>query len=114
MLKWVALLLAVALDGAMSDAASAQAPYPSRPVRIVIGFGPADRAEMMLCMFGKIRNNRAFTSAPQPLRLPNLPSPLAGEGSTEVLRGRTGEGSLRKKRLSRRNPLAHRNLLRML
>ena len=41
MTKWAGLLVALLLNGAMLGAASAQTHYPTRPIRIVIGFGPA-------------------------------------------------------------------------
>ena len=46
----VALLLAVA---ATLAAASAQAPYPSRPIRIVVGFGPGGLADITMRLVGQ-------------------------------------------------------------
>ena len=51
MTKWLALLL-MAL-GAMLGPARAQSPYPDRPIRIVIGFGPGGLADITMRLLGQ-------------------------------------------------------------
>ena len=50
MVKWLALLICA---GAMLGSASAQAPYPDRPIRIVIGFGPGGLADITMRLVGQ-------------------------------------------------------------
>ena len=52
MTKYIALLLAVLLNAATLSTASAQAPYPARPIRIVIGFGPGGLADITMRLVG--------------------------------------------------------------
>src|SRR5260370_39312470 len=47
MTKWVALLLALALNGATSDVASAQSDYPNRPIRIVVPYAAGGSADIL-------------------------------------------------------------------
>src|SRR5260370_38860500 len=47
MTKWVALLLALALNGATSDVASAQSDYPNRPIRIVVPYAAGGSADFL-------------------------------------------------------------------
>src|SRR5260370_27577919 len=47
MTKWVALLLALALNGATSNVASAQSDYPNRPVRIVVPYAAGGSADFL-------------------------------------------------------------------
>jgi tripartite-type tricarboxylate transporter receptor subunit TctC len=53
MKKWAGLLLALLVNGAMLDAASAQTHYPTRPIRIVIGFGPGGLADITMRLLGQ-------------------------------------------------------------
>src|SRR5262245_18904963 len=53
MTRWAALLLALLLNGASLDAARAQTHYPSRPIRIVIGFGPGGLADITMRLVGQ-------------------------------------------------------------
>jgi len=50
MRKWLALLMAL---GAMLGPARAQSPYPDRPIRIVIGFGPGGLADITMRLLGQ-------------------------------------------------------------
>jgi tripartite-type tricarboxylate transporter receptor subunit TctC len=50
MRKWLALLL---LIGATLGPANAQSPYPDRPIRIVIGFGPGGLADITMRLLGQ-------------------------------------------------------------
>jgi tripartite-type tricarboxylate transporter receptor subunit TctC len=49
----VRLLLALLLGAAMLDGAQAQASYPDRPIRIVIGFGPGGLADITMRLVGQ-------------------------------------------------------------
>jgi tripartite-type tricarboxylate transporter receptor subunit TctC len=51
--KVMALLVALALSGIVPDAARAQTPYPARPIRIVIGFGPGGFADITMRLLGQ-------------------------------------------------------------
>src|SRR5882724_8365057 len=53
MTRYIARLLAVLLTIAPLSAASAQAPYPARPIRIVIGFGPGGLADITMRLVGQ-------------------------------------------------------------
>src|SRR5262249_28214471 len=50
MRKWLALLMAL---GAMLGPARAQSPYPDRPIRIVVGFGPGGLADITMRLLGQ-------------------------------------------------------------
>jgi tripartite-type tricarboxylate transporter receptor subunit TctC len=52
MAKWLALLLALPLAAVISDATCAQS-YPTRPIRIVIGFGPGGLADITMRLVGQ-------------------------------------------------------------
>src|SRR5262247_1389248 len=49
----VRLLLALVLSAAIFDRAQAQANYPDRPIRIVIGFGPGGLADITMRLVGQ-------------------------------------------------------------
>ena len=51
--KWAALLIVLVLDGAILASANAQSSYPSRPIRIVIGFGPGGLADITMRLLGQ-------------------------------------------------------------
>src|SRR5215510_490355 len=53
MTRWAGLLLALALYGTIPSAAHAQAAYPTRPIRIVIGFGPGGLADITMRLVGQ-------------------------------------------------------------
>ena len=49
----LAMLAALVASSAMPDAARAQAPYPNRPIRIVIPFGPGGFADITMRLVGQ-------------------------------------------------------------
>src|SRR5438445_6291287 len=53
MTRWTGLLVALVLNGAMPSAADAQTSYPTRPIRIVIGFGPGGLADITMRLVGQ-------------------------------------------------------------
>ncbi len=53
MTKWAGLLVALVLNGATLGTANAQAPYPTRSIRIVIGFGPGGLADITMRLVGQ-------------------------------------------------------------
>ena len=59
MLRMLAMLAALVASSAMPDAARAQAPYPNRPIRIVIPFGPGGFADITMRLVGQQLSERA-------------------------------------------------------
>ena len=53
MTKWAGLLVALVLNGTTFGTANAQAPYPTRSIRIVIGFGPGGLADITMRLVGQ-------------------------------------------------------------
>jgi tripartite-type tricarboxylate transporter receptor subunit TctC len=53
MTKWAGLLVALVLNGATPGTANAQTAYPTRPIRIVIGFGPGGLADITMRLVGQ-------------------------------------------------------------
>ena len=53
MFRMLAMLAALVAGSAMPDAARAQAPYPNRPIRIVIPFGPGGFADITMRLVGQ-------------------------------------------------------------
>jgi tripartite-type tricarboxylate transporter receptor subunit TctC len=51
--RMLAMLAALVAGSAMPDAARAQAPYPNRPIRIVIPFGPGGFADITMRLVGQ-------------------------------------------------------------
>ena len=58
MLRMLAMLAALSF-GAATDAAHAQAPYPNRPIRVVIPFGPGGFADITMRLVGQQLSERA-------------------------------------------------------
>ena len=59
MLRMLAMLAALVAGSAVPDAARAQAPYPNRPIRIVIPFGPGGFADITMRLVGQQLSERA-------------------------------------------------------
>ena len=59
MLRMLAMLAALVAGSAVPDAAHAQAPYPNRPIRIVIPFGPGGFADITMRLVGQQLSERA-------------------------------------------------------
>jgi len=53
MTRWLGLLLAIVLQAAAIGVAYPQASYPTRPLRIVIGFGPGGLADITMRLLGQ-------------------------------------------------------------
>ena len=53
MTKWVGLLVALLINGAVPGPANAQPSFPDRPIRIVIGFGPGGLADITMRLVGQ-------------------------------------------------------------
>jgi len=51
--KTISVLVALLLGGAAIETASAQAPYPSRPIRVVVPFGPGGFADITVRLVGQ-------------------------------------------------------------
>ena len=51
--RLLAVLVALLLGGAALETASAQAPYPNRPIRVVIPFGPGGFADITMRLVGQ-------------------------------------------------------------
>ena len=58
MLKFIAVLLAAALTAIGAGGASAQAPYPNRPIRVVVPFGPGGFADITMRLVGQKLSER--------------------------------------------------------
>jgi len=58
MLRMLAMLAALSF-GAATDTAHAQAPYPNRPIRVVIPFGPGGFADITMRLVGQQLSERA-------------------------------------------------------
>lgn len=54
----VRLLAALLVSGALTSAAIAQTPYPSRPVRVIIPFGPGGFADITMRLVGQSLSER--------------------------------------------------------
>ena len=52
-MKWVGLLVALLINGAVPGPANAQPSFPDRPIRIVIGFGPGGLADITMRLVGQ-------------------------------------------------------------
>ena len=59
MLRMLAMLAALVAGSAVPDDARAQAPYPNRPIRIVIPFGPGGFADITMRLVGQQLSERA-------------------------------------------------------
>ena len=53
MRKIIGMLVALLLGGAAIGTASAQAPYPNRPIRVVVPFGPGGFADITVRLVGQ-------------------------------------------------------------